>query len=120
MIFNNKTQIFPMSHGVEYLGWRFYLTDTGAVVRRLKRHSKTRWKHRLRKLKRIYASGSIEIPRILESVQSFHNHMSYGNTWKLYHGVMNNYVLTRSAAPCAEPHPQTGSQKQTVNDTCSR
>ena len=58
--FNEKTQIFPISHGVEYLGWRFYLTESGAVIRRLKKHSKLRWKHRLRKLKRLYASGSIE------------------------------------------------------------
>ena len=105
--FNDKTQIFPISHGVEYLGWRFYLTDSGAVLRRLKRHSKTRWKHRLRKLKRLYASGSIEIPKILESVQSFHNHMSYGNTWKLYHGVMDNYVLTRGTISPGVPPSQS-------------
>ena len=104
--FNEKTQIFPISHGVEYLGWRFYLTDTGAVVRRLKKHSKNRWKHRLRKLKSLYSSGDIEIQKILESVQSFHNHMSYGNTWKLYHRVMDNYVLTRSSASREEPSSQ--------------
>ena len=96
--FNEKTQVFPIVHGVEYLGWRFYLTETGAVVRRLKKNSKIRWKHRLRKLKALYASGDVEVSKILESVQSFHNHMSYGNTWKLYHGVMDNYVLTRETS----------------------
>ena len=49
--FNEKTQIFPISHGAEYLGWRFGLTETGAVTRRLKKRSKIRWKHRLRKLR---------------------------------------------------------------------
>ncbi len=100
--FNEKTQIFPIAHGVEYLGWRFYLTETGAVVRRLKKHSKFRWKHRLRKLKKLYASGDAEASKILESVQSFQNHMSYGNTGKLYQRVMNNYVLTRSPVSHAE------------------
>lgn len=27
--FNHKTQITPLATGVEYLGWHFYLTDTG-------------------------------------------------------------------------------------------
>ena len=91
--FNTKTQIFPISHGVEYLGWRFGLTENGAVTRRLKVHSKTRWKHRLRKLKYEYADGQIEFSKIRESIQSFGNHMSYGDTWKMYNGVMKKYVL---------------------------
>ena len=27
--FNSKTQIFPISQGVDFLGFHFYLTDTG-------------------------------------------------------------------------------------------
>ena len=97
--FNAKTQIFPISHGVEYLGWRFGLTDTGAVTRRLKQHSKIRWKHRLRKLKALYADGKVDMKKIGESTQSFANHMSYGNTWKLYHGVMGKWVLVKKNSP---------------------
>ena len=94
--FNDKTQIFPIEHGVEYLGWRYYLTDTGAVVRRLKKHSKIRWKHRLRKLKALYADGQIDVAKIHESTQSFANHMSYGNTWKMYQREMNRFVLRKN------------------------
>lgn len=94
--FNDKTQIFPIEHGVEYLGWRYYLTDTGAVVRRLKKHSKIRWKHRLRKLKALYADGQIDIAKIHESTQSFANHMSYGNTWKMHQREMNRFVLRKN------------------------
>lgn len=93
--FNEKTQVFPIEHGVEYLGWRFYLSDTGAVERKLKKHSKIRWKHRLRKLKAEYAAGHVEFKKIQESIQSFHNYMSYGNTFRLYHGVMDRYTLIR-------------------------
>lgn len=93
--FNAKTQLFPLSHGIEYLGWRFYLTKTGRVERRLKKHSKTRWKHRLRKLKLLYAHGQVDVSKINESVQSFRNHMSYGNAWRLYHGHMEKYILVR-------------------------
>jgi hypothetical protein len=34
--FNEKTQIFPISQGVDFLGWHLYLTDTGKVIRRLR------------------------------------------------------------------------------------
>ena len=49
--FNQKTQIVPLSEGVDFLGFRFYLTDTGKVVRRLRTSNKRRWKRRLKKYK---------------------------------------------------------------------
>ena len=93
--FNEKTQIFPICHGVEYLGWRFGLTETGAVTRRLKKHSKIRWKHRLRKLQAEYAAGRLPYDKVKEIIHSYKNHMSYGNTWKIYGKVMNGFVLKR-------------------------
>ena len=54
----------------------------------------------------------IEISKILESVQSFHNHMSYGNAWKLYHRVMDNYVLTKGSAASAESPLQTHAESR--------
>ena len=93
--FNEKTQIFPVTAGVEYLGWRFSLTDTGKVIRRLKKHSKTRWKHRLRKLMFDYSNGNIEFDKVRESVLSYQNHLSYGNTGALRRKVMKDVVFVR-------------------------
>ena len=93
--FNQKTQIIAMTSGVEYLGWRFGYSDTGAILRRLKPHSKTRWSHRLRRLKAEYAVDRIESGKILESVKSYYNHLSYGNTDRLYNSVMRHFVLVR-------------------------
>lgn len=36
---NNKTAIFPLRNGIDFLGFHAYLTDTGAVVQRLRRDS---------------------------------------------------------------------------------
>lgn len=47
--FNKKTQITTIKNGVDYLGFRFYLTSTGKVIRRLRTSSKRRWKRRLKK-----------------------------------------------------------------------
>ena len=43
---NSKTQIFPVKNGVKYLGWHFYLTDSGKVVRKLLTSGKRRIKNR--------------------------------------------------------------------------
>ena len=96
--FNAKTQIFPIRHGVEYLGWRFYLTESGAVVRKLKKHSKIRWQHRLRKLKKELDKGRIDKQKVGESIVSYKNHMSYGNTYRLYCSVMEKYARTEDEA----------------------
>ena len=50
--FNQKTQIMPISEGVDFLGFRFYLTDTGKVIRRLRTSNKRRWKRRLKSIKK--------------------------------------------------------------------
>lgn len=94
--FNEKTQVFPLVHGVEYLGWRYYLTETGAVVRRLKKHSMIRWKHRLRKLQKEYAEGNVELDKVKEILVSYKNHMGYGNTYTLHSSVMEQFVLKRN------------------------
>ncbi|MCR5136245.1 MAG: reverse transcriptase/maturase family protein [Oscillospiraceae bacterium] len=83
--FNAKTQIFPITSGVEYLGWRYCLTESGAVIRRLKKQSKIRWKHRMWKLREEYSAGRITEETVRMSVQSYENYMSYGNTWKMMH-----------------------------------
>lgn len=83
LTFNAKTQIFPISHGVEYLGWRFYLTDTGKVVRRLKKHSKVRMQHRLKKLSSQITKGEIDLVRAKAVENSYWAHLEHGDTWRL-------------------------------------
>lgn len=38
--FNEKTQIIPLKNGVEYVGFHFYLTDTGKVIKRVRTSTK--------------------------------------------------------------------------------
>lgn len=39
MTLNAKTQMFPMRHGVDSLGWHLYPAETGKVIHRLRRGS---------------------------------------------------------------------------------
>ena len=97
--FNEKTQIFPIRAGVEYLGWRFSLTENGAVVRRLKKQSCLRWQHRLRRLSRELSSGETTEAKIRETMQSYQNHLRYGNTGRLYRATMEKHRSLWQSAP---------------------
>lgn len=50
LAFNDKTQIAPLAQGIDFLGWHLFLTETGAVVRRLRQSAKRRMCHRLAEL----------------------------------------------------------------------
>ncbi len=90
---NRKTQIYPLHHGIEFLGWRFFLTDTGKVVRKLKPQSKTRLKRRMKKLQEDYAQGLIELDSVKASMASFKGHLKHGNTYRLKAKLYQNFTL---------------------------
>ena len=71
--FNGKTQIMPLSQGIDFLGWHLYLTETGAVVRRLRQSVKRRIRGRL--------AGLESLPEdIKETVlTSYRAHLSHGD-----------------------------------------
>ena len=96
LAFNEKTQIFPLSQGVDYLGWHFYLTDTGKVIRRLRTANKRRFKRRLKRFQWEYASGLTDFDAIKRSLASYKGHLQHGHTWKLRKEVYRRFVLVRS------------------------
>ena len=107
--FNEKTQIFPVSEGVDYLGWRFYLTDTGKVIRRLRTSYKRRFKRRLKAFQEKYRSREMDFHAIKRSLASYDGHLQHGHTWKLQAKIYGKFVLTKApkgevmAVPCETP-----------------
>ncbi len=93
--FNQKTQIFPISQGVDFLGWRFYMTDTGKIICRLRTSNKKRFKRRLKAFQKQYADGTKTLDEITQSLNSYRGHLKYGHTWKLRKHVYKNFVLSR-------------------------
>ena len=73
--FNQKTQIAPLAQGVDYLGWHFYLTETGRVVRRVRPSNKRRLKRRLRKLSRQLAEGEVTTEQARRSIAGIEGHL---------------------------------------------
>lgn len=81
--FNQKTQLAPLAQGVDYLGWHFYLTETGKVVQRLRPSNKRRLKRRMRKLRSQIAAGE-ETPEHVRLVMAgIAGHLRQGHTGAL-------------------------------------
>ena len=78
-----KTRIYPLSHGILFLGFRFMLTDTGKVVVLI---DPKRVKAARKKYVRLAAKcrkGLIPRESVDASWQCWRQHASYGNSWKL-------------------------------------
>lgn len=94
--FNEKTQIFPISQGVDFLGWHLYLTDTGKVIRRLRTSNKKRFKKRMKNFRERYAKNQVSFEEITRSVRSYNGHLKHGDTWHLRKHIYDNLVFSRN------------------------
>ena len=92
---NEKTQIFPMSHGVGYLGWHFYLTDTGKVIRKLRTQCKKRLKRRMKGLQKGYEEEILDWEDIKRSLASTQGHLIHGHTYRLREKVYGETAFVR-------------------------
>lgn len=95
---NEKTQIFPIRHGVPYLGWHFYLTDTGKVIKKLVTQNKKRLKRRMKGLQKSYAEGKMDVDGIKRSMVSTNGHLIHGQTYRLRTKLYWNTVFVRKTA----------------------
>ena len=76
---NGKTQIFPFKNGVSYLGFHTYVTQGGAVMRRLKNQNKRNAQRKYFRMGKGVASGRIEPEAFRSSFVAWQNHASHGS-----------------------------------------
>ncbi|MDR0959532.1 MAG: hypothetical protein LBM23_04125 [Propionibacteriaceae bacterium] len=81
--FNAKTQIFPLSAGIPYLGFHSRLTPTGGVTRRVSPETVRRMRRRLAALQGAYERGEADAFAVHQSVSSYIAHLSHGDTYGL-------------------------------------
>jgi hypothetical protein len=80
---NHKTAIFPLSQGIDFLGFRTYLTDTGKVVRKIRSESKNRIRRKLKKFRGLLDDGKVDFETVLASYNSWTGHAAHGNSYHL-------------------------------------
>ena len=105
--FNQKTQIAPLAQGVDYLGWHFYLTETGRVVRRVRPSNKRRLKRRLRKLSRQLAEGEVTTEQARRSIAGIEGHLRQGDTGALRRRLLGDEVPQALPAADCRMRPQS-------------
>lgn len=80
---NQKTNIFPLRNGIDFLGFHTYLTETGKVIRKVRRASKNNEKRKLKKQFKLLDAGKITRQQIEHSYQSWKSHAASGNSYHL-------------------------------------
>jgi hypothetical protein len=80
---NEKTAIFPLSHGIDFLGFHHYLTQSGKVIRKVRRGSKIQMKRKIKKFAYLLSKGRVTLEDIEHSYQSWLSHIKHGNTFRL-------------------------------------
>ena len=80
---NEKTNIFPLRHGVDFLGFHTYITESGQIIRKLRHSSVKRMKGKIKKWKKDYPTGKATKQEILDSWTAWDAHAAHGNTYTL-------------------------------------
>lgn len=93
---NEKTQIFPLKNGVDYLGWHFYLTGSGKVIRKLRNSKKRSLKRHFKKMAQNYQDWQIDFEDIKRRVKSTNGHLIHGNTYRLRNKLSRETVYTHN------------------------
>ena len=92
-----------LKHGVDFLGFHTYLTESGAVIRKVRRRSKNNMKRKLKKLAALHAAGRIDAKTVEQSYQSWRGHAEKGNSYHLIRRTdqyYNSLMKSKEAAQC--------------------
>lgn len=81
-----KTQIVKLSHGFTWLKIRFYLTDTGKIVKKIYKRSITKMRRKLKKLKCKYENGEMQFKDVQATWQTWQAYALKFNSW---HTIQN-------------------------------
>jgi len=76
-----KTQIVKLSHGFTWLKIRFFITETGKVVRKIYKRSVTRMRRKLKKLHKKYQCGKMAFEDVYTTWQSWRSYAARFNAW---------------------------------------
>jgi hypothetical protein len=84
----DKAQVFPVKHGINFLGWRVF-----PHYRRLRRENVRHAIRRLRWQQAAFARGELPPDRLTASVRAWLAHAAHGNTYRLRRQVMGRFAF---------------------------
>ena len=96
-----KCSLTPLSHGIKFMKFRFFLTPTGKVVKILDRSNITHARRRIKKLVALCLEGKRTQQDVIASF----------NSWKAHAELGNSYHTIRRIEQCLMPLPLFRLQK---------
>lgn len=93
---NGKTGIWPISQGIDFLGYRIWPTH-----RLVRKSSIRRMKRKLKAFQRKYREGKIDLEKINATIQSWLGHVSHADSYNLRNKLLGSFVLTKGGDVCA-------------------
>ncbi len=78
-----KTQLFPITQPIRFLGFSFRLTPTGKVVKKMLPEKVSRERRKLRKLVERAKAGYLTKEDVDKCFESWKSHARYGDTYHL-------------------------------------
>ena len=80
---NEKTAIFPLRNGLNFLGFHTYLDNGGAVIMKLRQDSLDRMKARTRGWRKDKEAGTLDVARTVNRWKAWDAHAAHGDTFEL-------------------------------------
>lgn len=80
---NQKTGIFPLRNGLDFLGFHTYIDDNGAVIQKLRQSSIDRMNSKVKFWEKEYPKGTLDKERIKAQHRSWDAHAAHGDTYSL-------------------------------------
>lgn len=80
---NSRTQIFPLKNGLTYLGFRYQISKTGKLIKKVSNKTAKRFRRRTRLIQIAYSEGFIDKTKARQSLQAYHGHLMHGDCFKL-------------------------------------
>ena len=78
-----KTKLVPLTQGIDWLGFRFYMTETGKVVQKLSKKSIKHHKHKMKKMRKLLVEGKVTLQACVDAHNGWKAHAQRGNTYYL-------------------------------------
>lgn len=89
---HKKTQIVKISHGFTWLKTRYYLTESGKIIKKIPKDTIVRERRKLKSLSRKIGYGEIQERTIAEQYRSWRGGK---NEYQAYHTLQNMDLLYR-------------------------
>lgn len=80
-----------IKQGIKFLGFKFFITRTGKVVKHLKKENISHERRKLKRMSRLVAAGKLEKEHVDDCYASWKAHAKKGNTFKLLQNMDKFY-----------------------------